>query len=71
MDMQEQCRGCIYYRPISATGNAHCGRCCHYYLDTLQRRTEKDGVCLCHTTLEDLVNQKVKKKVKKKVKVFT
>lgn len=67
MDIQEQCQGCIYYRPISATGNAHCAKCCHYYLDTLQRRVEKKGKCISRMT-EEMILEKLKKKAKKKVK---
>ena len=66
MDNQKQCVGCIYFRPISATGNAHCPRCCHYYLDTLRRRTEKDGKCLSRMT-EEMLQEKLKaKKTNKK-----
>lgn len=65
MDNQKQCEGCFYYRPISTTGNAHCAKCCHYYLDTLQRRVEKKGVCLCRMTAEEMMQKKLKKHKKK------
>ena len=66
MDIQKQCKGCIYFRPIAGTGNANCTRCCHYYLDTLRRRVEKDGKCLSRMTEEMIQEELKKKKAKKK-----
>lgn len=43
--MNEQCKDCMFWKPVSPSA-PHWAKCCHHLIDTCTRKKVVDGICL-------------------------